>query len=393
MPGSASAAKPVLEFVTPGRSLPVSFATQGGPVVAELAGFERVVHCAASSGTGEITGPRSTVSSYEFTGCVARNSKSEVKCQSEGASPEEIRTGPIAAELVDLDQAQDEVGILLNPGGGIYMTFRCGGELTEARGPFLASVAPINKEASSFTATLAESGAMQMPDEYENATGEKLKAVPEGKRENGEWATTGVASTFTVDPSVPVEVRAITAAEVEAEQREEEARQRAQHKHEEEAIAGLTAKRHQEEEAAKKHHEEEPAAEKKPEEVALAALEAAIDNARTASDKAPRIAVLLKHGGLTLAFSASEPGKLVIQWWQVPPGAHPAKIGKPRPVLVAQGEAVFSGAGTDKVEISFTPEGHHMLAHAIKLKLRTQVRFTPTAHPTISATGVLTLRR
>ncbi len=103
MAGSASAASPVLEFVSPG-GLPVGFTSEGGPVVAELANFETVVHCTGSSGDGEITGPRSTVSKYEFTGCVAQQGSS-VECKSEGANPEEIKTGSIAAELVYLDQA------------------------------------------------------------------------------------------------------------------------------------------------------------------------------------------------------------------------------------------------------------------------------------------------
>ncbi len=248
-PAGASAASPVLEFVTPGGSSPVSFTTEGGPVIAELAGFTKVVHCTGSTGDGEITGLRSTVSKYEFTGCVAQTGSTvEAECKSEGANPEEIRTGQIAAELVYLDQAKHEVGILLNPGGGIYMSFKCGGQLTEARGPFLSSITPLNEAASSFTATLTESNAMQTPDEYESAAGEKLKATPEGNREGTGWVTTGVATAITVHPSVPIEIRAITAAEVEAKQHEAEARQRDE---EAKAAAAAAAKKQQEEAAAK----------------------------------------------------------------------------------------------------------------------------------------------
>jgi len=394
VPGSASAASPVLEFVTPGSSLPVSFTTEGGPVVAELAGFETVVHCTGSTGQGKITGPHSTVSEYAFTGCVAQNGSTvEAKCNSEGANTEEIRTEPIAAELVYLDQAKREVGIALNPGGGIYMSFECGSQTTQARGAFLSSVDPINNAASSFTATLAESGAMQTPDEYEDTTGELFKAIPEGNRDGKGWVTTGVSSTIAVHPSVPVEIRAITAVEVEAKQREAEARQSEQRQHEEEAAAAATAKRHQEDVAAANKNEAAAAADKKREEAATAAAESAIRGALTASGKAAKIGALLKHGGLTLTFSASEPGTLVIQWWQVPPGAHLAKSAKPKPVLIAQGKAVFSGAGVGKVEISLTRKGRHLLRHATKLKLTSRVRFTPTAHATISATGVLALRR
>jgi len=393
MPGSASAASPVLEFVTPGSSLPVSFTTKGGAVLAELHNFETVVECTGSQGEGEITGPRSTVSKYAFTGCVAQGG-AKADCKSESANPKEIRSDEIAAELVYLDQAKHEVGILLNPDGGVYMSFECGGEHVEARGAFLSSIAPINEEASSFIATLTESNAMQTPDEYEDMTGEKHKAIPEGKREAEEWVTTGVASTITVHPSVPVAIRAISAGEVDAKQREAEARQREQRQHEEEAIAAAAAKRHQDEvAAANKHQEEERAASKKREEEVMAALEPAIHSVLTPSGRATKIGALLKHGGLTLAFSSFEPGRLVIQWWQVPPGAHVAKTGKLKPVLVAQGAAVFSGAGVGKVKISLTRIGRRLLAHATKLKLTSRVRFTPAAHSTLSATGVLMLRR
>jgi hypothetical protein len=390
IPAGASAASPVLEFVPHGASLPVSFTTEGGPVIAELAGFSKVVHCTGSAGEGEITGPRRAVAKYEFTGCVAQTGPTvEADCASEGANPKEIRTGPIAAELVYLDQAKREVGILLNPDGGIYMTFECGGESTKARGPFLSPVTPVNEAASSFTATLTESNALQTPDEYENAAGEKLKATPYGNREGAGWVTTGVASTITVHPSTPIEIRATTAAEVEAKQHEAEARQR----DEEAKAAAAAAKKQQEEAAARKRHEEEVTAanKKRGGEEALAALKSALRGALTA--KAPKLGALLKHGGFTLAFSSSEPGTLVIQWWQVPPGAHLAKKGKAKPVLIAQGEARFAGAGVGKVKIGLTRPGRRLLAHANKLKLASQAQFTPTGQPAIAANGVLTLRR
>jgi hypothetical protein len=120
VPAGASASAPVLEFVVPGNHLPVGFTTESGQVTAEMAGFKSLVHCEASHGTGEITGPRSTVSEYTFTGCVTERG-SNVKCHSAGAKAEEIRTGPIEADLVYIGQAQDEVGMLLDPGGGTYI--------------------------------------------------------------------------------------------------------------------------------------------------------------------------------------------------------------------------------------------------------------------------------
>jgi hypothetical protein len=230
VPASASAVSPVLEFVVPGSAFPVAFTTEGGPVSAEMAGFESVVHCSASHGEGEITGPRSTVSKYIFTKCTTEHG-SHAKCRSVGANEEEIRTGPIDAELVYIDQARREVAMLLNPGGGTYMAFECGGESAEGNGAFLAPVSPIDQEATSFTATLSELGSVETPDEYENSGGERLRAIPHGKRGTNGLVTTGVETTITVHSSVSGEIRAITTAEIEAGQREAEA----QRKHEAEA--------------------------------------------------------------------------------------------------------------------------------------------------------------
>jgi predicted transcriptional regulator len=104
-------------------------------------------------------------------------------CQSEPINTGVIETGTIEADLVYIDQAKHEVGVLLNPSGGVYITFRCGGELVEGRGPFLAPVGPLNTQTTSFTASLSRSGAVQTPNEYENAIGEKRKAVPMGEWE------------------------------------------------------------------------------------------------------------------------------------------------------------------------------------------------------------------
>ena len=219
VPAGASAASPVLEFVAPGNSLPIPFTTEGGTITAEMAGFEILVHCTASEGEGEITGPRSTVSKYRFTGCKAGLSQ---KCKSVGAQEEEITAGPIDGDLVYINQAKHEVGILLNPSGGTYISFECGGESAEGKGPFLASVSPINQQATSFTAALNQANSVQTPDEYENASGQRLAAIPTGKKGSNKSVPTGVELAMTVHPTVPVEIKAISSEEIEAQQSEEE---------------------------------------------------------------------------------------------------------------------------------------------------------------------------
>ena len=251
VPAAAFAAEPVLEYVVPGGHPPVPFTSEGGALTAQMAGFETLVQCAASRGEGEITGPRWSTSKYSLTGCVTEGgTDAGAKCKSEGASEEEIRTGPIEAVLVYISQARGEVGELLNPAGGNYLVFECGGVSAEARGPFLSTIAPVNTEAGTFTATLSESGGLQSPDEYENPLGEARLAIPEGRRASGEWVTTGVLSGITVHPAVAVTIRAVSGHEIEAREHGAEAILEGELRREEEALAAALTKRHFEEEAA-----------------------------------------------------------------------------------------------------------------------------------------------
>ena len=280
VPAGASAASPVLEFVVPGNTFPVSLTTASGPVTAEMAGSELILECAESHGQGEITGPRSVVAKYQFTGCTAHElgNLTSHKCKSSGAQEEEIATGPIEADLVWIDQAKDEAGMLLNPNGGPtepYISFKCGGVEAAGFGPFLSPGSPINQNVSEFTMTLKRSGSTQTVTEYEGEKGEKLQAVPTGEKEkNGQRLDTSVEMTVAVHTNVPIEVRAITTAEVEAKQQEEATAKKheeeaAAKKHQEEEAAAAAAKKRQEEEAAaaaKKHQEEEAAAKKKQQE-------------------------------------------------------------------------------------------------------------------------------
>lgn len=209
VPAGASAASPVLEFVAPGHSWPVSFTTKGGAVTAE--GFDEVMECAGSSGEGKITGAHKAEAEFVFTEC---HTKGGAKCTSGGAAGEkEIKTGEIGAELVYIAQAKHEVAVLLNPAGHTYMEFKCGGIPARGEGSFLAPGGPLNTETTSFTTTLSKSSAsegVQTPDEYEGVWGEKLKAIPLGeKNKNEKLEPTGVESTIAVTTAEPIEVRAI----------------------------------------------------------------------------------------------------------------------------------------------------------------------------------------
>lgn len=262
-PARANAATPVLEYVSPGTSSPVFFEALGGEVDARLGDFNRLVKCSGSEGWGEITGPRTTFSEYVFTGCVAKKidppSEPDLTCTTDGAEAGEIWSEEIEAELVYLDQSKHQAAMLLNPGEGIYMEFKCGSNTVKAIGSFLAPVNPVNTLTSFFTAELiTDAGNIQVPTEYEDLSGVKHQAIPTAIVNGEAPDNSGVGLTFDIATTVPLEIKAVNAAEVEARQRAEE-----------EAAA---KKRQEEEAAAKKRQEDEAAAKKRQEEEAAAAL-------------------------------------------------------------------------------------------------------------------------
>lgn len=258
-PARAHAATPVLEYAPVGSS-PISFDLAGGGVSANLGEFDRIVSCSSSNGHGEITGPRTTLSSYAFKGCVAKLKAGggvDLKCTSQSAAEEEILAKNVEAELVYLDQAKNEVAMLLNPDGGVYMEFDCGSIDIKAKGPFLAPVNPVNTLTQSFTAELKRDGNSQIHEEYEDLDGVRHQAIPTGEVD-GELDNSGVELSFAIQTSAALQIKSMSTAQVEAKQRQEE-----------EAAAN---KRQEEEAAAKKRQEEEAAAKKRAEEEAARRL-------------------------------------------------------------------------------------------------------------------------
>lgn len=258
---AAAPATPVLEFLAP--SFPVPFTAEGGKVTAVLANFDTVVHCEDSSGSGELTGPRTALSEYSFSGCETQGGSSfGLDCKSAGAEPNEIRSGPIEAELVFINQFTHQVGMLLDPHGGVYLSFECGAQKVKAIGPFLSPVGPIDQVSQTFTATLGRVNSTQVPDQYEGPSGGPIPAVPTGELNSDPPASTGVELGFNIRTAVPIEVRALSSADVELarlndeltaavrQRQEDAARVAAEKKAQEEAAARDAMERRQREEQA-----------------------------------------------------------------------------------------------------------------------------------------------
>jgi hypothetical protein len=126
--------------------------------------------------------------------------------------------------------------------------------------------------------------------------------------------------------------------------------------------------------------------------ISSAQLKASLAGQLTPTGKAVTIPALLKQGDYSLSFTASEAGRLTVQWYELPAGAKLAKRGKANPVLVASGALTFTAAGTGKVKIRLTAAGRRLLKHAKSLKLTARGMFTmPGVHP-VTATGGFVLR-
>ncbi len=109
------------------------------------------------------------------------------------------------------------------------------------------------------------------------------------------------------------------------------------------------------------------------------------------SGKAATIDALVRAGGYAYAFKALEGGVAEIDWYQLPHGAHIAKV-KPKPKLVARGRASFSTAATETLKVKLTAAGRSLLKHARRIRLTAKGTFTPTGQARVSTTLPFTLK-
>jgi plastocyanin/phosphodiesterase/alkaline phosphatase D-like protein len=126
--------------------------------------------------------------------------------------------------------------------------------------------------------------------------------------------------------------------------------------------------------------------------VSSAQIEALLLGQLVPSGKAAKIRVLLRSGGFALIFTAPEAGLIVIDWYDVPPGAKLARKVQPRSLLVAAGKLSFSAKGTARMKIKLTVAGTHLLRHTKQLKITAKGTFTPRSNSPITATRAFLLK-
>jgi hypothetical protein len=146
-----------------------------------------------------------------------------------------------------------------------------------------------------------------------------------------------------------------------------------------------------EREAKERESEERAAREEKEHHEAESAL-TALTNALFPSGMSARISGLLKANGWGVSFAAPWPGELVINWYEVPKGAHLSK--KPHPTLVASGRASFTtDSQTRKVTIRLTAKGQRLLKKAKRISLTAKGAFLSFSKPALIVQKTFALRR
>jgi len=106
-----------------------------------------------------------------------------------------------------------------------------------------------------------------------------------------------------------------------------------------------------------------------------------------------RIAKLLQHSGYTFRFDAPSAGRLVIDWYYVPRGAHVAKSRGPTKVLVAATSASIKRPGPGKIKLRLTARGRSLLRRAKHERLTVKASFTPAGQSTTTSSSVINLKR
>ena len=95
---------------------------------------------------------------------------------------------------------------------------------------------------------------------------------------------------------------------------------------------------------------------------------------------APKLAAVLRAGGVKVTFAALYAGSLRLRWYQVPRGAHIARsLASRRPVLVAAGSVSFGHARDATLKLKLTGPGRKLL--------QASKRVTLTVTGTLAAAG------
>ena len=200
---SASASAALPEQVPASGKLTIS----SGASVFETKAGEKV-SCTKDSGSGEITGPKTSTATATFEGCSASLIGIKVKCQT-GAIEGNIVT-ELKNELAYINKAKKEVG--LDSVLAKELTIKCGTfETLKVKGSTVCPVSPINTKTKTLTLSCKQTKGVQSPTEFENEKGEKVKDITETKGEGLKsfgFEQSGLTSTETLTLATEGEIKA-----------------------------------------------------------------------------------------------------------------------------------------------------------------------------------------
>lgn len=123
-----------------------------------------------------------------------------------------------------------------------------------------------------------------------------------------------------------------------------------------------------------------------------AQLRASLLSQLTPKGKAAKIAALRKSKSYSYSFKSLSAGKLTINWYFLPRGAHLARKAKPKPILFASGSLNFKAPETKKITVRLSAKGQKLLKHRSSLKLTAKGSFTPPGKAAVTAKKPLTLK-
>jgi len=199
---SASASAALPEQVPASGKLTIS----SGASVFETKAGEKV-SCTKDSGSGEITGAKTSTGTVTFESCTATFAGLKFKC-STGSTEGNIVT-ELKNELVYINKAKKEVG--LDSVLAKELTIKCGGfETLKVKGSTICPISPINSKTKTLTLTCTQKKGVQEPTEYENEKGEKVKDITETKGEGLKsfaFEPSGLQSTETLTLAIEGEIK------------------------------------------------------------------------------------------------------------------------------------------------------------------------------------------
>jgi hypothetical protein len=154
------------------------FSGEGKAVTLETTGGAKV-KCLGSTSHGEYTGTKTATLGLTLTGC----SKGGESCQSSTASPGQITTAPLQAQLGFIKDTEAEkvvtsiVGWDLSSGSAL-VSAECGAakQSLVVTGSVIGKIGAADKMASGYSLAFAQSGGRQLPEAFEEEAKDTLSA-------------------------------------------------------------------------------------------------------------------------------------------------------------------------------------------------------------------------